>query len=92
MPVSKGTRVGGRKKGTPNKATLNARMAIASVIEGNVGRLQEWLDKIAEEDGPKAAFECVLDLMEYHVPKLARTEIARPEGSALAIHIKLSRE
>jgi hypothetical protein len=89
MPVPKGTRIGGRQKGTPNKSTASAREAIALFIEGNAYRLQIWLDEIAKKD-PKAAYDCVLDLMEYHVPKLARTEIASPEGSALSIHIMLS--
>lgn len=91
MPVPKGTKVGGRKKGTPNKATATAREAIAKFIDGNAGKLQEWLDQIAKEDGPQAAFDCFNALVEYHVPKLARTEIQTPDGSALSLVIQLSK-
>lgn len=73
----------GRRAGTPNKSTANAREAIARFVDGNAERLQGWLEEIAEREGPKAAFECVLALLEFHVPKLARTELTGPtEGSA----------
>ena len=65
---------GGRTKGVVNKTTANAREAIAAFVEGNVDRLNGWLDAIAEEN-PKAAFECFMDVVEYHVPKLNRTEM-----------------
>jgi hypothetical protein len=91
MPVPKGTRIGGRKKGTPNKATVNAREAIAAFIDGNAGKLQQWLDEVYKQDGPKAALDCFNDLVEYHVPKLARTEIQAPDGSALSLVIQLSK-
>jgi hypothetical protein len=63
-----------RPKGTPNKATAAAREAIARLVDGNAGRMQEWLDRIAEEEGPMAAWRCMADVIEFHVPKLARTE------------------
>ena len=48
---------------------------IASFVDGNSQRLQMWLDEVYERDGPKAAFACFSDLIEYHVPKLSRTEV-----------------
>jgi len=63
----------GRPKGTPNRSTTLAREAIARFVDGNAERLQGWLDRIAEES-PEKAFNCVRDLIEYHVPKLARVE------------------
>ena len=70
----------GRPKGSPNKATAQAREAIARFVDSNTERLQEWLDQIAKEDGAKAAFQCVVDLLEFHVPKLARTELTGEGG------------
>jgi hypothetical protein len=81
----------GRKKGTPNKATVTAREAIAAFIDGNAGNLQKWLDEVYRADGPKAALACYNDLVEFHVPKLARTEISSPDGSALSLTIQLSK-
>jgi hypothetical protein len=63
----------GRPKGIPNRATMDARAAIAAFVDGNAHRLTEWLDRIAE-DNPKAAFDCFQSVVEYHIPKLARTE------------------
>lgn len=64
----------GRKAGVPNKATTAAREAIARLVDGNADRLQVWLDEIHERDGPQAAWKCFMDVVEYHIPKLARTE------------------
>ena len=36
------------RKGIPNKATAEARRAIADFVDNNAGRLQGWLDRIAE--------------------------------------------
>jgi hypothetical protein len=42
-----GQKTGGRTPGTPNKATADARQAIASFVDGNAHRLTEWLDQVA---------------------------------------------
>ncbi len=65
----------GQGKHGPPKASLAAREAIARFVDGNTERLQQWLDQIAERDGPKAAFQCFATVLEYHVPKLARQEL-----------------
>jgi hypothetical protein len=71
-------KTGGRVAGVPNKSTALAREAIARFVDGNSHKLQEWLDEIAmnEKLGPKVAFDCFMQVAEYHVPKLARTEHA----------------
>lgn len=38
-----------------------------------MGKVQSWLDAIAEKD-PARALDLFVRLLEYHVPKLARTE------------------
>jgi hypothetical protein len=89
--MAKGRKTGGRTKGVPNKATQNAREAIARFVDANAANLQKWLDEVYTIDGPKAALACYNDLVEYHVPKLARTEISSPDGSALSLTIQLSK-
>lgn len=64
----------GRPKGIPNKATQNAREAIAAFVEGNVERLNGWLDQIAQES-PKDAFDAFMKVVEYNIPKLNRTDV-----------------
>lgn len=75
----------GRPKGMPNKATANAREAIARFVDGNAERLQGWLDEIAQEQGAKAAYDCFMDVLEYHVPKLARTELTGQNGGPVQL-------
>lgn len=69
----------------PNKATANAREAIARFVDGNADKLQGWLDEIAATEGPKEAFKCFSDVLEYHVPKLARTETTSKMDATIRI-------
>ena len=77
-------KTGGRQAGSPNKATKTAREAFAAFVENNVDQFQSWLNRIAEKD-PKAAFQCVLDVSEYYIPKLQRTEISGPDGGPVKV-------
>lgn len=78
----------GRPKGLPNKSTQAAREAIAAFVDGNADRLQGWLDEIAAEKGAQAAFDSFTALLEYHVPKLARTEVTGNEGGPQELVIR----
>ena len=101
---------GGRPAGSPNKATVEARQAIASFVDGNAHRLTEWLDRVAEgvkvevknEDGevigeeyvvppnPAKAFDMFQSVVEYHVPKLARMEVAGDRNNPLEMDIHVN--
>lgn len=76
----------GRPKGIANKATQDARAAIAEFVDGNADRLVGWLDLIAQDD-PKEAFKCFMSVVEYHIPKLARTDNTNthqnPDGTGI---------
>lgn len=76
---------GGRKQGSLNKATLNAKEAIARFVDDNASRLQEWLDEIRDTQGPQAAFRCYMDLIEYHVPKLSRSIVSGPDEGPIQV-------
>ena len=79
--MAKGRKTGGGPRtGRPNKSTANAREAIAAFVEAQTPRLQQLLERIEAEEGPLAAFRCVQDLLEYHVPKLQRTELTGADG------------
>ena len=85
----------GRKPGVPNKATHTAREAIARFVDSNAPRLQQWLDEVASglhdattgktilPPNPQKAFELFQSVVEYHVPKLARTELTGKDGTEL---------
>jgi hypothetical protein len=90
--MAAGHKTGGRQAGTPNKATQEARQAIASFVDGNAHRLTEWLDAVANGDpehdvkpNPAKAFELFQSVVEYHIPKLARTEHTGDGGGPVRI-------
>lgn len=76
-----GERRGGRKPGTPNKATEHAKSLFAAFHEANQGRVQGLWEAVAEKD-PALALRLFVDMAEFHVPKLARTELSA-DGSGL---------
>jgi hypothetical protein len=81
----------GRPKGTPNKATKEAREAVKALLDANLPYLQTWLQNTADgimddETGkyivlpnPGKACDIVQNMVEYAVPKLARTEVVGDE-------------
>ena len=79
----------GRPKGAPNKATLHAREAIAAFVDAQAPRLTELLNKIEAQDGPQAAWKCIQDVIEYHVPKLQRTEITGKDGGPVSTEVRM---
>ena len=87
MAFTKGNKLAGSRKGKPNKATTSAREAIARFVDGNAHRLQEWLEEVAREDGARAAASLYVDMVEFSVPKLARTELTGKDGEALNLTV-----
>jgi len=92
----------------PNKATHDAREAIARFVDGNAHRLQKWLDEVADgvpmldkdgkqlhhDDGrpmwlvppnPEKAHNMFQSVIEYHVPKLARSELTGAGGGPISV-------
>lgn len=108
--MAEGRKTGGRAPGTPNKATADARQAIAAFVDGNAHRLTEWLDRVADgvkvekEDpetgeivekyivppNPAKAFEMFQSVVEYHVPKLARTEVTGDPNNPVQMDVHVT--
>lgn len=72
----------GRPVGSKNKQTQAIRQAYQELVEGNLENLNIWLATVAEKD-PKEAFEMMIKLSEYVIPKLARTELTGQDGDDL---------
>ena len=84
----------GRPAGVPNKSTAAVREAIATLLERNAENMDRWLTTVAEGDeerGIKPAPDKALDIMqkmaEYHIPKLARTEVTGAENGPITIKV-----
>jgi hypothetical protein len=76
----------GRSKGVPNKSTAAVREAIAKMAELNAPRFSNWLDQVAAKS-PEKACDIYLRAIEYHIPKLARTEVTGTDGQPVAMQI-----
>jgi len=87
--MARGVKTGGRAPGTPNKATADARQAIAAFVDGNAHRLAGWLDRVAEEN-PAKAFELFQSVVEYHIPKLARSELVGDPDNPLKTSLEVT--
>jgi len=61
----------GRPKGTKNRSTTAIKDSLAFLIENNIEKMDEWLERMAQED-PKAAYQCLLSVLEFHLPKRSR--------------------
>ena len=92
--MANGVKTGGRAAGTPNKATQEARQAIALFVDQNAHRLTEWLDAVANGDptneikpNPAKAFEMFQSVVEYHIPKLARTELTGDSNKPIEMKV-----
>ncbi len=78
--MAQGRKTGGRKKGTPNKATATVRDVFSQFVEANAAKAQSLFERVAAED-PAKALELLARLAEYVLPKLARTEIKGGDNS-----------
>jgi len=76
----------GRPKGVPNRSTAAVREAIAKLAEDNAEKFAEGLEKVAQ-DSPEKACDIYLKAIEYHIPKLARTEVTGAENGPLTIKV-----
>ena len=78
--MAKGLKTGGGSRlGKPNRTTVDVREAIALIAQRNVVNFETWLNQVASEDPGKAA-DLYLKAIEYHIPKLARSEQTGPDG------------
>ena len=81
----KGKKSPNQGKRGPGKVPSQARAALAAFAEHNAGRLQGWLDEVAERDGPAAAIGCYVRLLEFIVPKVARQELVGDDAGPLEV-------
>lgn len=66
----------------PSKTTKDVREAIALIAQRNVEAFETWLGQVAADDPAKAA-DIFLHAIEYHIPKLARTENTGADGKPI---------
>lgn len=105
MPFKKGNKLGGRRKGVPNRTTAEVREVFKKILDDLAPEAEQWIRDTAagveveriDDEGqtikvrlpgdPKGAADLLLKLAEFHVPKLARTEVTGKDGEALTIKV-----
>lgn len=73
--MAAGKKTGGREVGTPNKTTKATREAFQMLVDRNFDKLEGWINDVAN-DSPKDAFNMVMDLASFCVPKLKAVEFS----------------
>jgi hypothetical protein len=76
----------GRKKGVPNKITRDIRATITLLSQRNVGELEKLLDRVALKDPARAA-QLHIQILEFNIPKLQRTEMTGLDGAAFEVSL-----
>ncbi len=72
----------GRLLGSKNKNTQLIREAYQKLTEDNLLNMSMWIQQIAA-DNPEKAFKLMLEMSEFILPKLARTELTGNNGDDL---------
>ena len=70
-----GNKLGGRKPGSLNRSTEQAKLTIARLANRGLDNIMEDFDKIRKES-PTEAAKLYLKLLEYIVPKKSSMEIS----------------
>lgn len=81
-----GKKYGGRKKGTPNKATADVRACVAGIAQNLAPEVEGWIRKGAKKN-PLGAANLLATLLEYHIPKLSRTEMTGLNGKPMEVTV-----
>lgn len=69
--MAKGTKTGGRKVGTPNKITSEARSIIHSLLLTELPNLKKYISQVEK---PELKAKLLIDLLPYDLPKLQATQ------------------
>lgn len=81
-----GRKTGGRKKGTPNKVTREAREVFQALLDKKGPELEQMIEETRATDPGKAA-DLVLKAAEFCIPKLGRQELISPDGPLVVVKV-----
>jgi hypothetical protein len=80
MKFKKGNKIGkGRPEGTPNKRTEQWQTFSEYCLTGGIDKFKRELDSLKG----KQYVDAFLSILEFHKPKLARTEVTGDDGKDL---------
>jgi hypothetical protein len=65
--------MGNRKKGTPDQVINDIKESYRLLIKNNFNNMDNWLKETAAKN-PAKAFDLIIKLSEYIIPKLGRSD------------------
>lgn len=74
-------RIGGRKPGTPNKTSGDARLKLGETLLEELENLPTYLDEI---DDPAKRVACIASLLPFYMPKYQSTTISADTHRSLS--------
>lgn len=82
-------RLGGRKKGTPNKVTGDMREALRKALEGYVDKIPEYIEAIKD---PKDKIDALAKMFPYVMPRLNNIdfEMKAKDGSKVGVFVEFA--
>lgn len=76
----------GRKKGVPNKTTMQFKEGVNKMIEYATPQMVQWLSEI---ENPKDRMDLIYKFAQFGYPLLARTELTGDPDKPLHVnHVK----
>lgn len=88
MANTTGKKFGGRQKGTGNLATQPIKDKVNQLIDGySIEAMQKDLSNIEK---PEDRLRILMGLMEFVIPKIARTELTGKDGSEVTFKVSLN--
>lgn len=77
-------KIGGRKKGTPNKTTKELKEHVISLLNSHEADVSSWFDKVAETK-PEKALELYIKLLQFVLPKTREQELHKDQEPLSAV-------
>jgi len=74
----------GRPVGSKNMVTQDLRDTVRMLVTKNFKEIDAWIHQIKD---PKDKVHCIIALMDFAIPRLARTELSGVDGEALSIKV-----
>lgn len=86
--MAKGRKTGGRTKGTPNKATAEARAIALRFLDRRTDQEIDELWEVAKAESASKAMAMWLQAQEFVLPKLGRQEVVGEDGGPVEFVIR----
>ena len=86
--MARGKKTGGRKKGTPNKVTSEAKVVAIAFLNRRTEAELDELWEAAKAESASKALTTYLGALEFVMPKLNRTELTGKDGSSVVFRIE----